>query len=177
MRATKLLFSAFVAGDVRGFLGDLLGGLIGYRFCCLSCYLLCGNLVGYVKDHNEPASDLRVDIGGLRINLIVDLLLACRSICYLALPENVCTSTYSEISVTYFGHRRAPQGVFGAKLRNHALYKSGTYYPAHPVSTDNSASSPMPPETILGRELSFKMECWYTQMSNVMDVAFRSPAM
>ena len=46
--------------------------------------LLCGNLVGYVKDHDEPASDLRIDIGDLRIDLIVDSLLACQSDCYLA---------------------------------------------------------------------------------------------
>jgi hypothetical protein len=52
----------------------------------------------------------------------------------------------------------------------------GTYYPAHPVNTDDSVSSPMPPETILGGELSFKMEYWYTQMFNVMDAAFCSPA-
>jgi hypothetical protein len=43
-----------------------------------------GNLVGDVKDHNQPASDLRIDIGDLRIDLIIDLLLACRSACYLA---------------------------------------------------------------------------------------------
>jgi hypothetical protein len=37
-----------------------------------------------VKDHNEPVSDLRIDIGDLRVDLIVDLLLACRSACYPA---------------------------------------------------------------------------------------------
>ena len=41
-------------------------------------------LVGDVKDHDKPVSDLRTDIGDLRIDLIVDLLLACRSACYLA---------------------------------------------------------------------------------------------
>jgi hypothetical protein len=44
-------------------------------------YLLCGNLVGDVKGHDKPASNLRIDIGDLRIDLIVDLLLACRSAC------------------------------------------------------------------------------------------------
>jgi hypothetical protein len=47
-------------------------------------YLLCGNLVGDAKDHGEPTSDLRIDIGDLRIDLIVDPLLACRSACYPA---------------------------------------------------------------------------------------------
>ena len=47
-------------------------------------YLLCGNLVGDIKDHDEPISDLRTDIADLRIDLIADLLLACRSACYLA---------------------------------------------------------------------------------------------
>jgi hypothetical protein len=84
MRVYKVALFSVCAGDLRGFLGDLLGGLIGHRSRRLPCYLLCGNLVGYVRDHNEPASDLRVDIGGLRINLIVDLLLACRSVCYLS---------------------------------------------------------------------------------------------
>jgi hypothetical protein len=41
-------------------------------------------LVGDVKDHGKPVSDLGIDIGGLRIDFIVDLLLACRSACYLA---------------------------------------------------------------------------------------------
>jgi hypothetical protein len=40
--------------------------------------------VGTIKDRDEPASDLRIDIGDLRIDLIVDLLLARRSACYLA---------------------------------------------------------------------------------------------
>jgi len=64
--------------------GDLLGGLIGYRPRRRPRYLLCGNLVGDAKDHDEPASDLRIEIGYLRIDLIVDLLLACRSACYIA---------------------------------------------------------------------------------------------
>jgi hypothetical protein len=44
---------------------------------------ISGNLVGDIKDHDEPVSDLRIDIGNLRIDLIVDLLLACRSAYYL----------------------------------------------------------------------------------------------
>jgi hypothetical protein len=72
------------AGALQGFLGGRLGGLIDYRPRRRPRYLLCGNLVGDVKDHDEPASDLRIDIGDLRIDLVVDLLLACRSACYLA---------------------------------------------------------------------------------------------
>jgi hypothetical protein len=41
------------------------------------------DLVGEVKDHGEPTGNLRIDIADLRIDLIVDLLLACRSACYL----------------------------------------------------------------------------------------------
>jgi hypothetical protein len=63
MRAYKLPFS----GDLQGFLGDFLDGVLGAD----------------IKDHDEPVSDLRTDIGDLRIDLIVDLLLACRSACYL----------------------------------------------------------------------------------------------
>jgi hypothetical protein len=48
------------------------------------CFGRNSNLVGDVKDHGEPTSDLRIDIGNLRINLIVDLLLAYRLACYLA---------------------------------------------------------------------------------------------
>jgi hypothetical protein len=44
----------------------------------------CGNLVGDVKDHDDPASDFRIDIGDLRIDLIVDLLVAYRLVCQLA---------------------------------------------------------------------------------------------
>jgi hypothetical protein len=84
MRAYKAtLFSAY-AGDLQGFLGDLLGGLIGYRPRRQPRCLLCGSLVGDVKDHDEPASDLRIAIGDLRTDLIVDPLLACRSACYPA---------------------------------------------------------------------------------------------
>lgn len=54
--------------------GDLPDGLISYRPRRRPRYLLCGNLAGDVKDHGEPASDLRIDIGDLRIDLIVDLL-------------------------------------------------------------------------------------------------------
>ena len=76
-----------LSGDFQGFLGDLLGDLlggpIGYRPRRRPRYLLCGNLVGDVKDHDKPVSDLRIDIGDLRIDLILDLLLACRSACYL----------------------------------------------------------------------------------------------
>jgi hypothetical protein len=70
------------AGALQGFLGGLLGGLIDYRPRRRLRYLLCRNLVGNVKDRDEPASDLRIDIGDLRIDLIVDLLLACQSACY-----------------------------------------------------------------------------------------------
>jgi hypothetical protein len=77
MRAYKVaLFSIYA--------DDLLDGLTGYRPRRRHRYLLCGNLVSDVKDHNQPASDLRIDIGDLRIGLIIDLLLACRSACYLA---------------------------------------------------------------------------------------------
>ena len=76
------LSSAHIQATFRGFLGDLLGSLAGYRPRRRPRYLLCGNLVGDIKDHDEPASDL--GIGDLRIDLIVDLLLACRSACYLA---------------------------------------------------------------------------------------------
>jgi hypothetical protein len=95
-------FSAYT-GDLQGFLGDLLGGLAGYRPCRRPRYLLCGNLVGDIKDHDEPASDL--GIGDLRIDLIVDLLLGCRSACYLASWPvaqqgrpftNQCILTYAE---------------------------------------------------------------------------------
>jgi hypothetical protein len=48
------------------------------------CFGRNSNLVGNVKDRDEPAGDVRVDIDDLRIDLIVDLLLACRSACYLA---------------------------------------------------------------------------------------------
>jgi hypothetical protein len=41
-------------------------------------------LVDDVKDHDEPVSDLGIEIGDLRLDLIVDLMLACRSTCYLA---------------------------------------------------------------------------------------------
>ena len=56
----------------QSFLGDLLGGLTGYRSRRQPRYLLCSNLVGDVKDHDEPVSDLRIDIGDLRIDVIVD---------------------------------------------------------------------------------------------------------
>jgi hypothetical protein len=46
--------------------------------------LLCSNLIGDVKGHDEPVSELRFDIGDLKIDLIIDLLLACRPACYLA---------------------------------------------------------------------------------------------
>jgi hypothetical protein len=84
MRAYKVTLFSVYAGDLQGFLGDLLGGLIGYRPRRRPRYPLCGNLVGNVKNHDEPASDLRIGTGDLRIDLIVDLLLACRSACYLA---------------------------------------------------------------------------------------------
>jgi hypothetical protein len=96
MHAYKVTLISVYADDLQGSLGDLLGGLIGYR---RPRYLLCGNLVGDIKDHDEPASDLRVDISDLRINLIVDLLLACRSAFYLAsLPvfTRQCILTYAE---------------------------------------------------------------------------------
>jgi hypothetical protein len=48
------------------------------------CFGRNSNLIGEVKDHDEPASDLTIDISDLRIDLIVDLLLACRSACCLA---------------------------------------------------------------------------------------------
>ena len=80
MRAYKVVFFSVYAGD-------LLSGLTGYRPRRRPRrrprYLLCGDLVGDVKDHDEPASDLRIDTGDLRIDLIVDLLLACRSACYV----------------------------------------------------------------------------------------------
>ena len=38
----------------------------------------------YTGDLQGFLGDLGIDIGGLRIGLIVDLLLACRSACYLA---------------------------------------------------------------------------------------------
>ena len=41
-------------------------------------------LIGDVEDHDELINDLSINIGDLRIDLIVDLLLACRSACYLA---------------------------------------------------------------------------------------------
>jgi hypothetical protein len=41
-------------------------------------------LVGDVEDHDESINHLSINIGDLRIDLIVDLLLACRSACYLA---------------------------------------------------------------------------------------------
>ena len=84
MRAYKATLFSVYADDLQGFPGDLLGDLLGYRPRRRPRYLLCGNLVGDVKDHDEPAGDLRIDIGDLRIDLIVDLLLACRSACYLA---------------------------------------------------------------------------------------------
>ena len=77
MRAYKATFFSMYADDFQGFPGDLLGDLLSYRPRRRPRYLLCGNLIGDVKDHNEPAGDLRID-------LIVDLLLACRSACYLA---------------------------------------------------------------------------------------------
>jgi hypothetical protein len=56
----------------KSFLGDLLGGLTGYRPRRQPRYLLGRHLVGDVKDHDKPVSDLRIDIGDLRIDLIVD---------------------------------------------------------------------------------------------------------
>jgi hypothetical protein len=41
-------------------------------------------LVGDIEDHDELINDFRINTGDLRIDLIVDLLLACRSACYLA---------------------------------------------------------------------------------------------
>jgi hypothetical protein len=41
-------------------------------------------LVGDVEDHDEPINNLSINIGDLRIDLIIDLLLACPSACYLA---------------------------------------------------------------------------------------------
>jgi len=64
--------------------GDPIGGLVCYRPRRRPRHLLCSNLAGDVKDHDKPVSDLRIDIGDLRINLIVDLVLACRPACYLA---------------------------------------------------------------------------------------------
>jgi hypothetical protein len=40
-------------------------------------------LVGDVEDYDEPINDLSISIDDPRIDLIVDLLLACRSACYL----------------------------------------------------------------------------------------------
>jgi hypothetical protein len=80
MRAYKATLFSVYADDLQGFPGDLLG----YRPRRRPRYLFCGNLVGDVKDHDEPAGDLRINIGDLRIDLIVDFLLACRSACYLA---------------------------------------------------------------------------------------------
>jgi hypothetical protein len=72
MCAYKVTLFSVYAGDLQGFLGDLLCGLIGYRPCRRPRYLIYGNLVGNVKDHDEPASDLRIDIDDLRIDLIGD---------------------------------------------------------------------------------------------------------
>ena len=48
-------------------------------------------LVGNVEDHDESNNDLSINIGDLRIDLIVDLFLACRSAC---LPsELTCCQT------------------------------------------------------------------------------------
>jgi hypothetical protein len=82
MCAYKATFFPVYAGAFQGFLSGLLGGLIDYRPRRRPRYLLCRNLVGNVKDHDEPTSNLRIDIGDLRIDLVVDLLLACRSACY-----------------------------------------------------------------------------------------------
>ena len=41
-------------------------------------------LFGDVEDHDESINDLSINIGDLRIDLVVDLLLAGRSTCYLA---------------------------------------------------------------------------------------------
>jgi hypothetical protein len=38
-------------------------------------------LIGDVEDHDELVNDLSINIGDLRIDLIVDLLLACGSAC------------------------------------------------------------------------------------------------
>ena len=84
MRAYKITLFGVYAGDPLGFLGDLLGGLLGYRPRRPPRHLFCGNPVSDVKDHDEPVNHIRIDIGNLRIDLIVDLLLACRPACYLA---------------------------------------------------------------------------------------------
>jgi hypothetical protein len=60
MRAYKVTLFGVYAGDPQGFLGNLLGGLIGYRPRRRPRHLLCGNLVDDVKDHDEPVSDLRL---------------------------------------------------------------------------------------------------------------------
>ena len=54
MRAYKVALFSVYAGNLRGFLGDRLGGLIGYRPRHRPRYLSCGSLVGDVKDHDEP---------------------------------------------------------------------------------------------------------------------------
>jgi hypothetical protein len=41
-------------------------------------------LIGDVEDHDELINDLGINIGDLRIDLIVDFLLACGSACCLA---------------------------------------------------------------------------------------------
>ena len=46
-------------------------------------------LAGDVEDRDELINDLRINIGDLRIDLIVDLLLACRSACYLTKQCNL----------------------------------------------------------------------------------------
>ena len=74
MRAYKATLFSVDAGDLQGFLGDLLGGLIGYRPRRRPRCLLCGNLVGDVKDPDGPASDLRIDIGDPLLALSVGLL-------------------------------------------------------------------------------------------------------
>jgi hypothetical protein len=53
MHAYKVTLISVYADDLQGSLGDLLGGLIGYR---QPRYLLCGNLVGDIKDHDELGS-------------------------------------------------------------------------------------------------------------------------
>src|SRR5271155_2264884 len=65
MRAYKVTLFSVYAGDLQGY-------LIGYRPRRRPRYLICGNLVGDVKDYDEPTSDLRIDIGDLRIDLIGD---------------------------------------------------------------------------------------------------------
>jgi hypothetical protein len=66
---------------------------------------LQGYLVGDIKDYDEPASDLGIDIGDLRIDLIVDLLLGCRSACHLA-----------SWAVAPTGQNHLPNSVFLRKL-------------------------------------------------------------